>query len=805
MAHAQQTDLPVISSLADFNRRSGSFLERLVFNNRVIVVVLCLLATVALGYQASKIELQAGFEKMLPTEHPFVVNYLDNKAELSGLGNNLLLVVESNGASIYEPEFLAAFEAINDEVFYISGVDRVGMKSIFTSNMRWRIVTEEGFEGGQVLPNGFDHSQEKIAELRRNVARSGIVGQLVANDERSAAILIPLLDADPDTGEPLDLHAVSSRLEELRDKYQQAGYTVRITGFAKIVGSLIDGMVAVMAFFLLAMLIATLLLYWYTRDARSTFVVIVCTVIAVIWQLGILATIGFELDPYSVLVPFLVFAIGVSHGAQKLNGVIQSVAAGTHPYIAARYTFRQLFLAGVTALLSDGVGFAVLLIIAIPVIRDLAVTASIGVSVLIFTNLILIPVVLSYLGVSQKAALRAADPIERHEDAHLLWRFLLKFTERKWATGAVLASAGLAAFGLYVARDLQIGDLDPGAPELRPDSQYNRDVAYMNDHYGTSSDVFAVIVKSDVDGCIDYEALSLANELEWRLRELESVEDIRGLNVKMRQFLAGINEGYIKFYSLYRNQDSINFAVTSLIPDGYANAACSLWPMLVFLSDHMAATLGRVVDTLAEFNAEFPADKVEFLGAAGSAGFEAATNIVVKKANREMMFYVYGAVILLCLVTFRSLTGVICAVVPLILTTILCEALMVWLGIGVKVATLPVIALGVGIGVDYALYVLTVILAKERQGIPLHRAYFETLMFTGKVVALIGVTLAAGVVTWTLSPIKFQADMGILLTFMFLWNMVGALVLMPALAHFLLRPRKTRQEQETLRPNSAPA
>jgi predicted RND superfamily exporter protein len=194
-----------------------------------------------------------------------------------------------------------------------------------------------------------------------------------------------------------------------------------------------------------------------------------------------------------------------------------------------------------------------------------------------------------------------------------------------------------------------------------------------------------------------------------------------------------------------------------------------------------------VVDTLEQFNKDFPSEKVQFLGAAGSAGFEAATNIVVKKANREMMFYVYGAVILFCLMTFRSVPGVICAVVPLMLTSILCEALMVWLGIGVKVATLPVIALGVGVGVDYALYVLTVILDKTRKGIPLRQAYFETLNFTGRVVALIGVTLAAGVITWAWSPIKFQADMGILLTFMFLWNMVGALILMPALAVFLIK------------------
>ena len=252
----------------------------------------------------------------------------------------------------------------------------------------------------------------------------------------------------------------------------------------------------------------------------------------------------------------------------------------------------------------------------------------------------------------------------------------------------------------------------------------------------------------------------------------------------------GINEGFPKWQSLFRNQDTVNYAVSELVTLEYVDPACSIWPMLIYLADHKAETLERVVAALNDFNAEWgDAGQIEFMGAAGSSGFEAATNIVVKKANREMLVYVYMAVTLLCMLTFRSIPGVVCAVLPLMLTSILCEALMVWLGMGVKVATLPVIALGVGIGVDYALYVLTVILAKEKQGMDLTTAYYETLNFTGRVVALIGVTLAAGVITWAMSPIKFQADMGILLTFMFIWNMFGALILMPALACFLIKPK----------------
>ena len=449
-----------------------------------------------------------------------------------------------------------------------------------------------------------------------------------------------------------------------------------------------------------------------------------------------------------------------------------------------------------TALLSDGVGFAVLMIIQIQVIQDLAITASIGVLVLIFTNLILIPVALSYTGVGRKCAELASRGSKSIEEMHWFWRFLLMFTHKGPAAAAIVVSVLLAIGGFYVAQDLQIGDLDPGAPELRADSRYNTDVAFVIENYSVSTDVFAIIVKTPADGCVNHEMMSLANELEWRMRQVDGVEDIRGLNVRTREIMMGINEGFPKWQSMFRNQDTVNYAVNELVTLEYVDVGCSIWPMLVYLSDHKAATLERVVEALEQFNSEWGGGEVaEFLGAAGSSGFEAATNIIVKKANREMLFYVYGAVIVLCMLTFRSVPGVICAVLPLMLTSILCEALMVWLGIGVKVATLPVIALGVGIGVDYALYVLTVILAKTKQGMDLTQAYYETLNFTGRVVALIGVTLAAGVVTWAMSPIKFQADMGILLTFMFIWNMFGALILMPALATFLLKPAKVEEEE----------
>ena len=346
----------------------------------------------------------------------------------------------------------------------------------------------------------------------------------------------------------------------------------------------------------------------------------------------------------------------------------------------------------------------------------------------------------------------------------------------------------LLVFGVATSFNLKIGDLDPGAPELRADSRYNRDNAYITANYSLSSDTFAVIVKTEKEGCLKYETLVEADRLAWALQQVPGVQTTVSLTNAVRQITAGSNEGSPKWLTIARNQDVLNYGAQQASvnnPDLF-NTDCSVMPVIAYLADHKAETLDRVVQASAEFAAAHGTPERQFLLAAGSAGIEAATNIVVRKAWTQMLLLVYAAVSLLCFITFRSWRAVVVAVLPLVVTSILCEALMVGLGIGVKVATLPVIALGVGIGVDYALYLLSVQLAQQRMGVPLREAYRRALQFTGKVVVLVGVTLAAGVITWACRPIKFQADMGILLTFMFVWNMVGALVLIPALSHFLL-------------------
>ncbi|HSV46998.1 MAG TPA: MMPL family transporter [Ramlibacter sp.] len=778
-----------------FDPRSGSLIERALFNHRGIVLVLCALVTLLLGWQALQLRLQASYEKTIPTHHAYIANFLSHRSDLKGLGNAVRIVVENPAGGIYDARYLDTLRRLNDAVFLLPGVDRAGMKSLWTPATRWVGVTEEGLEGGPVIPDTYDGQAESLRQLEANVQRSGEIGQLVAQDARSSVLYVRLLAADAQ-GRPLDYARFSASLEQLRAQYEQQGVQLHITGFAKIVGDLIDGLKQVLLFFAVAIAIATAMVFAYTHCVRSTLLVVASSLVAVIWQLGLLPTLGFALDPYSMLVPFLVFAIGMSHGAQKMNGIMQDIGRGMPKWVAARFTFRRLFLAGLTALLADAVGFAVLLMIDIRVIQELAIAASIGVAALIFTNLIMLPILLSYTSVSARAAARSVRNAGEEDASRGLWGWLQKFTTRRRAIAAVAVSLLLAGIGGLASRHLAIGDLDPGAPELRADSRYNRDVGFVNAHYGASSDVFAVMVTTPEGGCSAYDTLMRVDALEWQLRQLEGVESTQTLAQLNRLVLSGLNEGQPKWFELIQNQKMLN-TVTASAPRGLYNDTCSLLTVYAFLADHKAATLARVVDTVEAFARGNDGKGVRFELAAGSAGIEAATNIVVKQAWTRMLLLVYAAVVVLAFVTFRSWRAVVVAVLPLMLTSVLAEALMVALGMGVKVATLPVIALGVGIGVDYALYIVSVMLTHLRQGASVGEAYGRALAFTGRVVMLTGFTLALGVATWVFSPIKFQADMGILLAFMFLWNMLGALVLLPALSHWLLRSAKAPEPKKS--------
>jgi len=763
------------------------------FRHRAAILVIFLIATLAFAASLTRLRIDAGFDKLLPLQHPYMQTFVEHREAFGG-ANRVLVAVMARDGDIFTPEYFETLRQATDAVFFLPGIDRSRVRSLFTPNVRYTEVVEDGIAGGDVVPADFQPTPAGLAEVRQNILKAGIVGRLVANDFRGALISAELLEVDPASGRKLDYLQVARQLDEtIRAPFTDDRTSVHILGFAQMVGDIAAGAQRVVLFFVIAFVVTGALVYMYTRAHRISALLLACSLTAVVWQLGLLTLCGYGIDPMGILVPFLVFAIAVSHGVQMVTAARAEIFAGATASDAARVSFRRLLVPGGMALLTDCIGFVTIMQIKIRVIQELAIAASLGVAAIILTNLILLPILLSYVPVPDDYRQRLEKRIEAMD------RFWLRFARlaKPWPALAVLLCAVLlAGFGAWRARAIQIGDLHQGVPELRAEARYNQDVETVTRHFSIGVDLLTVIAETAADGCTDFTAMDSLDRFAWRLQNTPGVQSVVTLPQVAKQLNAGWNEGNLKWQVLPRDRQTLVEAV-QYIPtsSGLLNDDCSVMPVMVFTDDHKAATIDRVIAAAEAFRAEEGEETVRFRLASGNVGVMAATNQEVAAAQFPILLYVFAAIITLCLLTFRSLRAVLSIVLPLGMVSLLGYALMAALDIGLKVSTLPVVALGVGVGVDYGIYIYSRFQSFLDDGLTIFHAYHETLKITGSGVLFTGITLACGTATWIFSPLQFQADMGLLLTFLFLVNMLGALVVLPAIASWLLRLRLRSKQQ----------
>ncbi len=681
---------------------------------------------------------------------------------------------QSSKGDIFTESFFNTLKAATDEVFFIPGIERSSVTSLYTPNTRFVEVVEGGFAGGNVIPADFVATESGFNVVRSNLLKSGKLGRLVSSDFKSAIIRANLISANEN--QKIDYIDLANRLEKLRQQFENENVDIQIIGFAKLIGDVVEGLGDVGLFFVITLLVTALLIYIYTRSIMLTLLPMSCSFMAVVWQLGLLPIIGYGIDPMSILVPFLVFAIGISHGIQMVNAVRVETGRRQDPLKGSIAAFRQLLVPGSVALISDTLGFLTILLIDIGIIREMAIAASVGIAVILLTNLFLLPVLLSYMPDRCFSKTR----VSRYTPQ---WKWFAEIFTTKNSALIVLLASVLLVLGLWKGSDLKIGDQEAGAPELHANSRYNQDIKKITNQYAIGVDVLTVIAESEKGACTNYELIDEIDRFAWRMQNTDGVQSVISLPQVAKIVNAGWNEGNLKWRILSRNQYVLAQSVTPFdTSTGLLNSDCSVMAVYVFTKDHKATTIAGIVEAVKQYQMEKTQDKVNFRLASGNVGVMAATNEAVAEAQVPMLVYVYVAIILLCVIGFRSLLGTLCIVIPLALVSILTYALMVYLNIGLKVATLPVVALGVGIGVDYGIYIYSRLHEFMDDGLPIREALFKAFTTTGHAVLFTALTLAMGVSTWIFSALKFQADMGILLTFVFLANMLAAMILLPALA-----------------------
>ncbi len=880
------------------------------FKFRFAILSAFVILTVIMGYFAVQIKMDAGFIKQLPQSHSFVKTYFQYSDDLSGT-NSITVALRTTEGDIFNKEYLEKLYQLNQTIRYLPGVNQGSMQSLWTPNVTVMIVTEEGFERTEVIPGNIipeKLNNKEIDKIRERILTGGHVGSIVSNDFTSTLIKVELTEYIRSTGEKLDYIELGKEIETIRDQFEQGKYKVEIIGFAKMISDIADQATNVVFFFAIAFILTVLAVYWYSRSWTLTFLPLVCSLTSLVWQFGMLEILGYGLDPLAILVPFLVFAIGVSHGIQQVNQITKEVIDGKSAEFAARASFSRLIIPGSMALITDLVGFGTLILLPITMIKELAITASIGVAFKIVTNLVMLPLAASYARYGDSFAVSAQSAISYRQN---LMGYFGKLARPREAIITLSVSAILFVGAAYLASERHVGDLHAGAPELRPEARFNRDITEITNRYNVTTDVLVVIVEAVSDGgvnpCRSTYTIEAQDNLHWYLENIPGVTKVISLSSVAKRALSGYAEGNLKWTYLPHNERALAFATSVVEPStGLLNEACSIMPIYVFTEDHKATTISKVIDEIEEYNKNFrdlddtitfrymiqrpaegtsvipaalgagstelsieelgvqnpavftddeftdfaytngfnsrnlavnnlgnyyrnieafdenvdfrvkdikqsekvlkeffeqnkeyshvvyEADEIKYRLASGSVGIQHATNEVIEKGELPMMIIVYAVIVVLVFITYFDWRATICCTVPLTFATMLGYAFMDLAQIGLKVSTLPVMVLAVGVGVDYAFYIYNRTQLRLNEGMNITEAFEHTFANTGAAVVFTAITLAIGVSTWSFSALKFQADMGSLLTFMFFVNMICAMTTLPALAVILdkLFPRK---------------
>ncbi len=765
--------------------------EKLFAARHVVLIVLGAL-TVASVWVALSLKFDTDLEKQLPAGHPYARIALAYKEKIAGL-NSLQIVVETKAGDIWNAKFLKSLCDVTQELTYLPGISREAVVSLWTSNTFIYEVTEGAVEGRQlipatIVPNAMTPAD--VLRVRADAFKGGYRGRLFALDGKSAMIHAAVEPLMPD-GTKTDIVAVANALEaKIRRKFEKDGITIRIIGFTTFVGAIANEATNVLKFFALAFLLNALALWYYARSLMLTIATVISSAASIAWLLAIVHLANLSLHPLGMVVPFLIYIIGISHGVQQINRFLAAIVHGQSPLDAARRTFRHLLAPGFYALVILIVSFAAILLIPIPFVQDVAIIAVIGIALQFVSNLIMLPLAMSYVPFS------AAAIETQRRLAEARRRFMTAFSSDAKPGPALivlLVSVILGGTAIWNGMSVGVGHRHAGAQELWESSRYNVDSAAIARNFNLDLDTFVIVTVAPVDACVDYQVMGLVERFGVTMRAVEGVKSVMSLPEASRFVYSMVQEGNLKWRLLPKAPDVLAVA-TSAISDttGLRNSDCTLLPIALYLTDHRDETLRHVAAAAESFVAQNKMKGVEFRLATGNGGVLYAINDAVREARVTAPLLVLSVIAILVFAAYRDWRAVPCCIAPLVLANALGLWLLSWLDIGLTVTTLPAFILAAGIGVGYGLYLYERIEKHLQEGLPMDEAFAYAMREEGAAVVYTALTLALGVGCWAFSGLKFQADMGWLLAFLILANALAAITVLPAMAVVLdlILPRR---------------
>jgi len=758
----------------------SNFFARFVIRHRVLFILISIGLTVLFADQLKHLTLQTNLGDFAPQKHPYLAVQRQLTHIFGGL-NQISIAIVVRESDIFNHSTLSKVHKITNKLYLLDGINAGRVVSLSARKIKNVKATAEGFRADRLMRYP-PQSAEEINRLKMAIVRNPMIyGPIISKDFKGT-----LIQADFESDVPS--RRIFRQVQEIIKEEKDSNNEIYIGGRPILEGWLDLYVPKMEKIFLGTLIVMILILYIAFRSKRGVLLPLASSLMATVWGLGILTLCGYKLGPTTILTPFLILTLGISHSVQFIKRYYEDELRHLSSKEASQETLQSLLVPASTSLLTDGLGFLSLLIVPLAMIRSMALAAGAGVLSIFFTTVVFIPSVLSFLPSPER------KEVEREERFNFLNRILEKVSSlalhriSRWAVVGVFLILGVV--GTIGASRIVVGDNELGSASLYNDSPYNVAERMISDKFAGSSPYYVLIEGEKEEALVDSEILlemdSLASHVKEKVPEagssLSLVDYIKGLNFAMfggdpRYLRVPENSKtigeYLFLYSITAFPGDFDPVVS---PDyRYANIKFDI-------RDHKAGTIERLLAATGEWeerNHKNQNFKISYPG--GDIGILAAINEIIRRVLPRNILQLSLVVFICIWVAYGSYVAGILLLIPLILGVVLTFGTLGLLGASLTVETLPVAALGIGLGVDYGIYVTSRLRQEFRQRLPLNRAIYTSLETSGKAVFFTGATVALGVFSWAFSSIRLQARLGIILGSLLILNMLGALILLPVL------------------------
>ena len=756
-------------------------LELWIFNNPRKVLTLIALLTLFFALRIPGLKIYTDFADLLPQQHPYI--HLHNSIKDDFGGANVLVVgIEFDEGDIFTNERLALIDRVTQAVDNLPGVNHNLVSSVTHRNSRKIWLTEVGSINSQPY---FDatkgpYDAEALAGMKADVsANPRVFGPLVAPDLKMALVKAQLIEGQ------LDYEKTFIQLRDLRDEVTADGITLYATGQPVLVGwayTYMDQILQIFAFTVLTMLA---LLIFHFRKAYGVLIPLGGVLISTVWGLGIISLLGYNLDPLGLVIPFLIAARAMSHGVQLVERYYAEAASSGNGPAAAKATFDSLFRPGSLGVVSDAIGLLLIAVGSIPLNTHLGIYASMWAITVVFSVLIGVPLLLSILPTPREPRLK--ETILRHIGASSS-----RIVSRPGSARTLLLIAAAAVvLGMAAASNVQIGDSEPGSPILYPDHDYNISSRVVNERFPGSEELYVVAETDEKGGLKRPEVLKALAAFQAHMLTDPGVGGAKGMPDLIQQVNRLMHNNDPRWYQIPHDERYVGglmftYMASSPIPgalDEFNNTDDQVANLVFYYKDRQGETIRRAIHMAKQWIDEH-GDEVEGLTiklAGGTLGVAAAMNESAYQTNLIVLPLVFLLIFAFVTLFYTSWHAGLMMLLAMLFATTLTYAYMGLSGLNIDINTVPVIAVGIGVGIDYSIYMMDRIREEMAKCRDLAHSVQQAISTTGMAISFTALTLMAGIVMWVIfSDLRFQSDSALLLCVMIVINGITAMLLVPS-------------------------